>query len=47
MFFEKVMTKTDLPYSTAGDMRPAGDGPITRHRRFQKLRARRAVRQSS
>ena len=21
----KVMTKTDLPYNTAGDLRPAGD----------------------
>ena len=25
IFFGKVMTKTDLPYSTAGDLRPAGE----------------------
>ena len=23
--FLKVMTKTDLPYNTSGDLRPAGD----------------------
>jgi hypothetical protein len=25
MIFEKVMTKTNLPYKTAGNLRPAGN----------------------
>jgi hypothetical protein len=25
IIFEKIMTKTDLPYSTAGDLRAAGE----------------------
>ena len=40
IFFEKVMTKTDLSYNTAGDLRSAGD-PSPAIDDFKKLYGRR------